>query len=130
MLQNWHLVFPNAVGKVHRYLGNSLEPPLSNACRAAGVSRHIRVHDLRHSYASQLKLKGVPLENIKELLGHSTITMTMRYAHIAPESQRHDVDLLDESQAPHLTGQPRPKARREREAAEVVSLTKSKKAAS
>src|SRR5262249_8919140 len=49
------------------------------ACRKAGL-REIRWHDLRHSFASQLISAGVPLVQVKEWLGHSTINMTMRYA--------------------------------------------------
>lgn len=44
----------------------------------------IRVHDLRHSYASRLVQQGVPLERVQLLLGHSSITMTQRYAHLVP----------------------------------------------
>jgi integrase len=43
---------------------------------------HIRFHDLRHSCATMLLAKGVPLEKIKEWLGHSDIKMTERYAHM------------------------------------------------
>lgn len=43
---------------------------------------HIRFHDLRHSCATLLLAKGVPLEKIKEWLGHSDIKMTERYAHM------------------------------------------------
>jgi integrase len=51
--------------------------------RRAGL-RQIRWHDLRHSFASQLVSEGVPLLQVKEWLGHGTITMTMRYSHLAP----------------------------------------------
>lgn len=43
---------------------------------------HIRFHDLRHSCATMLLAKNVPLERIREWLGHSDIKMTMRYAHL------------------------------------------------
>lgn len=56
---------------------------LDRACRKAGL-REIRWHDLRHSFASQLVSAGVPMRQVQEWLGHSTILMTMRYAHLAP----------------------------------------------
>lgn len=43
---------------------------------------HIRFHDLRHSCATMLLAKHVPLDRIREWLGHSDIKMTMRYAHL------------------------------------------------
>ena len=60
-----------------------LHERLWGACRRAGL-REIRWHDLRHSFASQLVSAGVPLRQVQDWLGHSTITMTMRYSHLAP----------------------------------------------
>ncbi|MCX6822354.1 MAG: tyrosine-type recombinase/integrase [Candidatus Aenigmarchaeota archaeon] len=54
-----------------------------------------RFHDLRHSFATRLVQNGVDLYKVKELLGHKTITMTMRYAHHYPESLRSSVEVLD-----------------------------------
>jgi integrase len=75
------LVFSNADGSALR-LGQ-LHERLWGASRRAGL-RKIRWHDLRHSFASQLASAAVPLRQVQEWLGHSTITMTMRYAHLAP----------------------------------------------
>lgn len=57
----------------------------------------VRFHDLRHTFATRLVQSRIDLYVVKELLGHKTITMTMRYAHHNPESLRHGVEVLDKS---------------------------------
>ena len=52
------------------------------ATRAAAGLEHVRFHDLRHSYASLAIAAGVDLRVLKELMGHSTMQMTSRYAHL------------------------------------------------
>jgi integrase len=54
------------------------------ACRDAGVE-DFTFHDLRHTYASHLRMKGADLDDIRRLLGHSDLRMTIRYAHLLPE---------------------------------------------
>lgn len=51
---------------------------------------NVRIHDLRHTFASFLVKNGVPLYHVSTLLGHSDIRITQRYAHLAPE-HLHDV---------------------------------------
>jgi site-specific recombinase XerC len=43
---------------------------------------------LRHTYISQAVMKGIDMKTVKELAGHKTITMTDRYAHLAPDHLR------------------------------------------
>ena len=52
-------------------------------------------HVLRHTFASQLVMKGVSMRHVQKLLGHASITMTERYAHLAPESLHEAVAVLD-----------------------------------
>jgi integrase len=67
---------------------------LDKLCKQAGL-RRITWHVLRHTFASHLAMKGVPLNTVQTLLGHSTIIMTMRYAHVAPSSLRSAIALLN-----------------------------------
>ncbi|MDH3281659.1 MAG: site-specific integrase [Gammaproteobacteria bacterium] len=66
----------------------------ATACRRAGIT-NFRVHDLRHTCAAWLVTDGVPLSEVRDLLGHSTVTVTERYAHLAPENVRSAVQRLD-----------------------------------
>lgn len=52
-------------------------------------------HMFRHTFASHLAIKGVPLHAIKDLMGHASITTTMRYAHLAPSTLRSAIDMLN-----------------------------------
>ncbi|MGH7285169.1 MAG: tyrosine-type recombinase/integrase, partial [Polyangiaceae bacterium] len=73
-----------------------LHERLEGTCRRAGL-REIRWHDIRHSFASQLVSEGVPLRQVQDYLGHSTITMTMRYSHLAPNDGGDMFRALDRS---------------------------------
>jgi site-specific recombinase XerD len=57
-------------------------------------------HSLRHTYASWLVMEGVDLYRVKELLGHKDLTMTQRYSHLAPDSLRGAVNILEAALKP------------------------------
>jgi integrase len=63
---------------------DELRREFERARKAVGME-HVHFHDLRHTYASWLVQSGVNMKAVKELLGHSTMAMTDRYAHLASE---------------------------------------------
>lgn len=70
---------------------------LRRACRQIGL-RPIGWHTFRHTFASHLAMKGIPLPVIQSLLGHSSITMTMRYAHLSPTALHSAIARLEEGE--------------------------------
>jgi integrase len=86
------------------------------ACKLARIE-DFHWHDLRHTFASRLVMAGVSIRTVAELLGHSEITTTMRYAHLAPGHLAEAVErLANPQQVPTST------------AISTVSLTASEKA--
>jgi len=60
---------------------DSIKTSFNAAVRRAGIV-DLRFHDLRHTFASQLFMKGGTLKDVQELLGHKSTTMTLRYLHL------------------------------------------------
>ncbi len=77
-----------------RFSGKQLSHRLKELCERVGL-REIGWHTLRHTFASHLAMNGVPLNAVQALLGHSAITTTMRYAHLAPSELRNAIDTLN-----------------------------------
>jgi integrase len=66
----------------------------ASACRRAGLE-NFRFHDLRHTFASHLVMKGVGLKAVQELLGHADIKMTLRYSHLSQAHLKEAVAVLN-----------------------------------
>lgn len=99
-------LFPGKVveGKTQRRARVALRRPWIQACKAAGLAEAytiqgkrrkltryrptVRIHDLRHSYASHLVSNGVGLQIVGKLMGHVQASTTMRYAHLQDEALR------------------------------------------
>jgi site-specific recombinase XerD len=94
-LKNWQkqtegeVVFPGKKKEQFNHTKRSWQSLL----KLAAID-HFRWHDMRHHFASQLVMAGVDLNTVRELLGHSDIKMTLRYAHLGPEHKAAAVGLL------------------------------------
>ena len=71
-----------------------IKKAFSGARERAGLD-DIRLHDLRHTFASHLVMAGVDLMTVKELLGHKSTKMTERYSHLSPKHKANAVKVLD-----------------------------------
>lgn len=58
---------------------------LKRVARSAGITEHIHLHRLRHTYATELLRSGVSLIGVMKLLGHKTLKMTLRYVEVTNE---------------------------------------------
>jgi integrase len=79
----------------------------------AGIARHVRPHDLRHTWASHMAMRGAPLAKIQKLGGWSDYRMVLRYAHLSTESVVDQVDVLDGPRVPTKVPTKRTKSRKE-----------------
>ncbi len=64
------------------------------ACKKANI-HDFRFHDLRHTFASHLVMSGVDIQTVSKLLGHTTLTMTLRYAHLSHSHLAQGIKVLD-----------------------------------
>lgn len=83
-------IFPPQRGGKQR----SFRTAFANACKRARIV-NLRVHDLRHTFASHLVMRGVDMLTVSELLGHSSVEMTKRYSHLCPKHMGRSVKVLD-----------------------------------
>jgi integrase len=83
-------IFANKEGKPFGDVRTSFR----NALRRAGI-KDFRFHDLRHTFASKLVMRGVDIRTVQTLLGHKDIAMTMRYSHLSDSHLKEAVKKLE-----------------------------------
>jgi site-specific recombinase XerD len=90
-------VFTTSDGKQIKKISNSYQRAVERLGFNANVTdrrQKVVFHTLRHTYASRLVMAGVDLYTVQRLMGHKDITMTRRYAHLAPEHLDKAVSVL------------------------------------
>lgn len=90
--KKYEYVFFNEETKSHV---KDIKTGFKAACRRAEI-KGLRLHDLRHTAASKMIEAGADLVTVSKILGHSSIQMTMRYAHPTPENMKRAVEKLGE----------------------------------
>jgi len=91
-LSSYRAKQPLSDGKIFPYL--DVKKSFHGACAKAAI-KDFRFHDLRHTFASHLVMGGVDLATVKELMGHKSIEMTLRYAHLSPDHRVNAVKVLE-----------------------------------
>ncbi len=89
-------VFPHGGGKHEGQPVKDVKNAFHTALDAAGI-QDFTWHDLRHTFASWLVMRGANLRSVADLLGHRSLKMAMRYAHLSPAYLAKEVGLLDQA---------------------------------
>src|SRR5262245_61369431 len=92
-------VFAHATGRKAGEPVHDVKNAFHTALEVAEI-KDFTWHDLRHTFASWLMMKGASLRTVAELLGHRGLRMVMRYAHLSPAYLSSEVRLLDATPAP------------------------------
>lgn len=91
---SWQYVFPSSKlsadprsGKIRRHhiSERAIQSAVKDAASKSGITKHVKVHTLRHSFATHLLMNGINIREVQELLGHNSVETTMIYTHVMRE---------------------------------------------
>jgi integrase len=109
-LQKWiashpfDYVFPNAAGNLFTNSARIFDQIFHECLKESGLHPYydgkrwrpyITYHDLRHTFASHWVMRGGSLFKLQKILGHQTIEMTLRYAHLSPTAFQEDLSRMN-----------------------------------
>ncbi|MFC1869512.1 tyrosine-type recombinase/integrase [Thermodesulfobacteriota bacterium] len=94
------LIFKNSNGEMIKQISNSFDRVINDVGFNEGITdrrQKLTFHSLRHTFASWLVMQGEPLYTVQKLMGHKTIALTERYAHLAPDTLKAAVAIFEKN---------------------------------
>ena len=88
-------VFPNQNGDMHKPSSRVFQETLQRVRERAKIPYRFRFHDLRHTFASHWMMARGDLYRLQKILGHKSVQMTERYAHLSPDVWTEDYGIFE-----------------------------------
>ena len=91
----------SGVVRRHHVYDSTFSRAYRRAVAGAKIAKHVKIHTMRHSYATHMLLNGADIREIQEMLGHKNVETTMIYLHVVRELKGMSVsplDILEESE--------------------------------
>ena len=80
--------------RVFPYTYTKVEDEFKRVCEVLNIDDTVTLHTLRHTFGSRLVQRGVPIQTVSKLMNHSSLQVTMRYAHLSPSNLTEAINVL------------------------------------